>query len=124
VFLANYADGLVDLALPELLQFARKNDKVATFVAAKPNLYYHAISASEDGLVTGIRPIRDSGLRINTGFFVFKQDIFRYIRDGEDLVFEPFERLIRETQLILGGQFKSGQLGSDQNRPTEVARNC
>ena len=25
---------------------------------------------------------------------------------------------------ILGGQFKSGQLGSDQNRPTEVARNC
>jgi hypothetical protein len=23
----------------------------------------------------------------------------------------------------LGGQFKSGQLGSDQNRPTEVARN-
>jgi hypothetical protein len=24
----------------------------------------------------------------------------------------------------LGGQFKSGQLGSDQNRPTEVARNC
>ena len=25
---------------------------------------------------------------------------------------------------FLGGQFKSGQLGSDQNRPTEVARNC
>jgi len=24
----------------------------------------------------------------------------------------------------LGGQFKSGQLGSFQNRPTEVARNC
>ena len=24
----------------------------------------------------------------------------------------------------LGGQFKSGQLGSVQNRPTEVARNC
>lgn len=27
-------------------------------------------------------------------------------------------------QLNLGGQFKSGQLGSDQNRPTEVARDC
>jgi len=24
----------------------------------------------------------------------------------------------------LGGQFKSGQVGSVQNRPTEVARNC
>lgn len=27
-------------------------------------------------------------------------------------------------KLGLGGQFKSGQLGSFQNRPTEVARNC
>ncbi len=26
--------------------------------------------------------------------------------------------------VVLGGQFKSGQLESDQNRPTEVARNC
>jgi hypothetical protein len=26
--------------------------------------------------------------------------------------------------LALGGQIKSGQLGSDQNWPTEVARNC
>jgi len=29
-----------------------------------------------------------------------------------------------EVIACLGGQFKSGQLGSDQNRPTEVARNC
>ena len=27
-------------------------------------------------------------------------------------------------ELTLGGHFKSGQLGSVQNRPTEVARNC
>lgn len=100
VFLANYADGLVDLPLPEILDFASKNDKVATFVSAKPNLYYHTITAGADGIVTGVSPIRESGLRINTGFFVFKRSIFQYMRDGEDLVFEPFERLIQQRQLI------------------------
>jgi glucose-1-phosphate cytidylyltransferase len=99
-FLANYADGLVDLPLPKILEFAAKSGKIATFVSAKPNLYYHTISAGQDGIVTGIRPIRESGLRINTGFFVFKRDIFEYIRGGEDLVFEPFERLIQERQLM------------------------
>jgi len=99
-FLANYADGLVDLPLPKILEFAAKSGKIATFVSAKPNLYYHTISAGQDGIVTGIRPIRESGLRINTGFFVFKRDIFEYIRDGEDLVLEPFERLIQERQLM------------------------
>lgn len=100
VFLANYADGLVDLPLPKVLDFARRNDKVGSFVSARPNLYYHTITAGPEGIVTGVRPIRDSGLRINTGFFVFKRNIFEYMRDGEDLVLEPFERLIQERQLM------------------------
>jgi glucose-1-phosphate cytidylyltransferase len=100
VFLANYADALSDLRLPELLQFANSHGKVATFVAAKPNLSYHVVSFGPDGVVSEIRAIRETGLRINTGFFVFKQDIFSYIREGEDLVREPFERLIKEAQLM------------------------
>jgi glucose-1-phosphate cytidylyltransferase len=100
IFLANYADALSDLPLPELLQFARKHDKVATFVAAKPNLTYHVVSFGTDGVVSDIRAIRDTGLHINTGFFVFKKEIFGYIREGEELVHEPFERLIKEEQLM------------------------
>ncbi len=100
VFLANYADALSDLPLPELLQFANSHGKIATFVAAKPNLSYHVVSFGSDGVVSEIKPIRDTGLLINTGFFVFKQDIFGYIREGEDLVREPFERLIKDVQLI------------------------
>src|SRR5258708_12918826 len=41
MFLANYADSLIDLRLPELLQFAVSHGKVATFVPAKPTLTYH-----------------------------------------------------------------------------------
>ncbi len=44
-FLANYADGLTDLELPKLVDFAQQHDKIATFVSAKPNLTYHMVSA-------------------------------------------------------------------------------
>lgn len=100
VFLANYADALSDLPLPQLLEFANGHGKIATFVAAKPNLSYHVVTFSPDGIVSEIKAIRDSDLRINTGFFVFKKDIFKYIREGEELVCEPFGRLIKEDQLM------------------------
>ena len=39
-----------------------------------------------------------SDLLINAGFFVFRQEIFDYIEPGEELVLEPFARLIAEQQ--------------------------
>ncbi len=100
VFLANYADGLTDLPLPNLIEFSRNHGKIATFVSAKPNLTYHAVSAGSDGAVSEIKAIRDSDLRINCGYFVLKQEIFKYLRNGEELVLEPFQRLIQQKQLM------------------------
>ena len=34
------------------------------------------------------------------GFFIFKKKIFEYMRDKEELVIEPFHRLVAEKQLI------------------------
>jgi glucose-1-phosphate cytidylyltransferase len=99
-FLANYADGLTDLELPKLIEFSKDHDKIATFVSAKPNLTYHMVAAGPDGAVTEIKAIRDSALRINSGYFVLKQEIFKYMHNGEELVLEPFQRLIREKQLM------------------------
>jgi glucose-1-phosphate cytidylyltransferase len=99
IFLANYSDGLTDLYLPSYLDFAHKIDKVATFLSVKPNLSYHAAKTNADGLVTAIEEVKQSGLRINAGFFILKGDIFRYMQPGDELVVEPFQRLIRERQL-------------------------
>ncbi len=99
LFLANYADGLTDLNFPGYLDFARKCDRIATFVSVKPNLSYHVAKTAPDGLVTGIHEVRQSSLRINAGFFVLKKDIFRYMQPGEELVIEPFQRLIDDRQL-------------------------
>lgn len=99
-FLANYSDGLTNLPLPELVDFARDKDRVACFISVKLNLTCHVIQTDEEHAVCEIKPVRDSGLRVNGGFFVFKQAIFDYIRPGEELVNEPFQRLIDENQLV------------------------
>jgi glucose-1-phosphate cytidylyltransferase len=99
-FLANYADGLTDLELPKLIEYSKEHGKIATFVSAKPNLTYHVVSAGADGVVKDIKTIQDSEMRINSGYFVLRQDVFKYMRDGEELVLEPFRRLIGEQQLM------------------------
>lgn len=99
VFLANYSDGLTDLDFDRHFEFARDLDKVATFLSVKPNLSYHIARTDTTGLVTGIHEVAHSGMRINAGFFVLKRDIFNYMRSGEELVVEPFHRLIGEKQL-------------------------
>jgi glucose-1-phosphate cytidylyltransferase len=49
--------------------------------------------------VTGISEITRSGLRVNAGFFVLKRDIFNYMDPEDELVVEPFQRLIHEKEL-------------------------
>jgi glucose-1-phosphate cytidylyltransferase len=99
VFLANYTDGLTDLDLTSYLAYARERDKIATFLSVGPNLSYHVVQTGADGLVTGINELTKSGIRINAGTFVLKRDIFKYINPGDELVVEPFQRLIQERQL-------------------------
>jgi glucose-1-phosphate cytidylyltransferase len=98
-FLANYTDGLTDLDLAGYLDYARRRDKIATFLSVRPNVSYHIARTGPQGLVTEIKELAQSGVRINAGFFVLKKDIFRHISYGEELVIQPFQRLIQEKQL-------------------------
>jgi glucose-1-phosphate cytidylyltransferase len=100
MFLANYTDGLTDLHLPTLLDHFKTHGCVATFLSAPPNLSYHIVHSAEGGLVQDIREMTKSDLRINSGYFAFRKEIFKYISNGEELVKEPFQRLIAEKQLV------------------------
>jgi glucose-1-phosphate cytidylyltransferase len=99
-FLANYSDGLTDLPLDDQLSHFFSRGKVAGFVSVKPNLSCHVVNADEQGRVLAIEDIARSHLRINGGFFVFRRDIFDHMRDGEELVNEPFQRLLEQDQLL------------------------
>lgn len=100
IFLANYADGLTTMHLPQYLDFFRKSGKVACFICVQPPQTFHVVSAGPDNLVRDIRYVQDTDIRINGGYFAFRKEIFRYIRCGEELIEQPFQRLIREGQLV------------------------
>ncbi len=101
MFLANYSDGLTDLALPAMIDwFAGQIDKTAAFMAYQPTQSFHVVQRQEDGLVKSINHIGSSGLYINTGYFILRPDIFNYMEWGDELVNQPFQRLIKENRLV------------------------
>lgn len=100
VFLANYSDGLSDLPLDTCIESFLRRDKTASFVSVPNPAVTHMVEAKADGTVTAIRPMSQSGVRINGGFFIFRDKVFDYIEEGEELVFEPFARMIEHEDLI------------------------
>ena len=77
-----------------------QSKKLACFVSVKPRASFHMISVDGEGIVKSIEHIAKSGARINGGFFLFRREVFRYIKEGEELVEQPFRRLISEGQLL------------------------
>jgi glucose-1-phosphate cytidylyltransferase len=98
-FLANYTDGLSDLPLDQLIADYRRKNALASFTSVRKSQSFHAVQATADGMVTSMRAVRDQQLRINGGFFALKREIFDFIREGEELVEEPFQRLIERNKL-------------------------
>ncbi len=100
VFLANYSDNLTDFHLPSLIERSFEQNKTAAFLCVRPSLSCHHVSMDNAGLVQEIRAMGQSDILINGGYFVFKRSIFNYIKDGEELVQEPFRRLIEKKDLL------------------------
>ena len=100
MFLANYADGLSDVDLNGVIHALRETDKVACLTSVKLRASFHLIESESNGVVKKINHIAHEGARINGGFFAFRQEIFQYLKDGEELVEEPFQRLINEEKLL------------------------
>jgi len=100
IFLANYADGLTDLPLPDLIDYFMKSGKIGCFLCVKPSQSFSVVSLRDGNLVGKMEYVMDTDIIINGGFYVFRNQIFQYIKNGEELVIEPFHRLIKEDQLI------------------------
>jgi glucose-1-phosphate cytidylyltransferase len=99
-FLANYADGLTDMYLPDLVTFFTRRKKTACLVTVKPSLYFHAVTTGRGDCVEKVVDLGQTGLRINGGFFIFTHRIFEHLKPGEDLVPQTFQRLIQKRELV------------------------
>lgn len=100
MFLANYADGLSDLPLDKMIGLVERTGAVAGLASVRSAQSFHTVQADADGLVAGMGAMNDVDIRINGGFFVLRREIFDYINEGEELVNEPFARLIEKRRLV------------------------
>lgn len=99
-FLANYADGLSDLDLGTYIKDFVDSGHTAHFLTVPAPHTFHIVHADGDGYVDRLEHIASSEVRINAGFFAFRNDIFDVMNAGEELVIEPFNRLIERRDLV------------------------
>ena len=100
MFLANYSDGLSDVPLPAMLETFQQSNAVASLLLVQPTASFDIVNVGSEGMVREICALSRSDIWINGGFFVMRNEIFRYIQPGEELVREPFQRLIQQQALL------------------------
>jgi glucose-1-phosphate cytidylyltransferase len=99
IFLATYGDGLTDAPLPDMVEALSASGNVGLFLASHPTYNFHIVSFDGQNQVREMHDVTASGLWLNAGYFVLRREIFDYINEGEDLVEEPFQRLIAAGKL-------------------------
>lgn len=99
-FCLTYGDGVSDVNISELIQFHKKQKRLATLTAIQPPGRFGSLLMDKES-ITGFqeKPQGDGGW-INGGFFVLSPKVIEYI-EGDDTIWEkyPLESLAAQGQL-------------------------
>lgn len=103
-FMLTYGDGVGDIDLDALLKFHRSHGKLMTVTGVRPPGRFGELSCNERGEVIEFNEkTQTSAGRISGGFFVCRKEIFDYIDDRENVIFEhePMAALVRQGQMMV-----------------------
>ncbi|MBN1604427.1 MAG: glucose-1-phosphate cytidylyltransferase [Chitinispirillaceae bacterium] len=102
-FMVTYGDGVSNVNITGLVDFHKKHGKIATITAVQPGGRFGVLDITENSSINGFqeKPVSEGGW-INGGFMVFQPEIFNYIPDGDNVVFEkePLEKLASDKQMM------------------------
>jgi glucose-1-phosphate cytidylyltransferase len=101
-FMVTYGDGVADLDIGRLMEFHRRQGKLATVTAVRPSSRYGELAIG-DGLVRAFheKPQVHEGW-INGGFFVFEPAVFSLIKSEQESIEEGLlGRLVEQGQLAV-----------------------
>lgn len=103
-FMLTYGDGVGDIDIEKLLAFHYAHGKILTVTGVHPPGRFGELRADAANVVTEFneKPQTSAG-RISGGFFVCRREIFHYLDDRDDLVFEesPMKRLVEESEMCV-----------------------
>ncbi len=101
-FLLTYGDGVADVNIPETIKSHIESKKVMTMTAVQMAGRFGALVIKENGMITSFmeKPKGEESW-INGGFFVCEPELFNYIGDEDDIIFEkkPLESLAKDNEL-------------------------
>ena len=100
-FMLTYGDGVSDVNIKELIEFHKKQGKLATLTATNIGQKFGVLDINNNNEILSFREKSDDdGSVINGGYMVLEPKVFEYIK-GDDTVFEkePLEMLAKEKQL-------------------------
>lgn len=101
-FMLTYGDGVSDVNINELVKFHESHGKVITMTSVQPEGRYGSLIVDDELKVNSFQEKpKGDGAWINAGYFVCQPELFDYIPDGEQIIFEkePLEKLAFENQL-------------------------
>ena len=100
-FMLTYGDGVSNVDINKLLEFHRKQGKIATLTAINAGQRFGVLDINDNNEIKSFREKKDEdGSMINGGYMVLEPEVFNYI-EGDQTVFEKesLENLAQKGEL-------------------------
>lgn len=101
-FMLTYGDGVADIDINALIDFHKAHGKAVTMTAAQPEGRFGSLSIDQGERVVSFQEKpKGDGNWINAGYFVCQPEVFDYIQDGDQTIFErePLQNLAMAGEL-------------------------
>lgn len=100
-FMLTYGDGVSDVDLNKLLKFHNQEKRIGTLTAVQPEGRFGALKVENNSIKSFNEKPKGDKMWINGGFFVLNKDVFDYIDDNPQNVWETdvLEKLATDNQL-------------------------
>lgn len=101
-FLLTYGDGVANVNIEKLIKHHELSGKIATLTAVQPSGKFGALNLDKHNNILSFKEKpQGDGAWINGGFFVCEPDIFNYLKDDVNCIFEkePLENLANDNEL-------------------------
>jgi len=102
-FMLTYGGGVSDVNIEKLLTFHKEHKKSLTMTAIQPEGKFGALEIKNNHAITSFKEKpKGDGAWINGGFFVCQPNVFEYIKEGDQTIFErtPLETMAQNGELF------------------------
>jgi glucose-1-phosphate cytidylyltransferase len=101
-FMLTYGDGVGTIDIQQLVKYHKQHGKLCTVTSVQPQGRFGALNILEDSTVHSfMEKPKGDGSWINGGYFVCQPEVFDYIKDGDNTIWEqgPMEDIAQDGQM-------------------------